>query len=191
MVRKMGKRQENLLAKIAAQLQMDVGEIKEKAAPLYSHEEEILERQSIINFYKARVKPERLKVKENGRLRDETDKEFEARYNEWRFMLCKNCDRMFAYAYSYDGVNYCSLECLDDVLQNEIGIELTRNKNPKTRWGLKHPAIVPPSALEALRLSLPDPEDTFDVPVQIVLPKLRVVQDSSDTEQDQPENIAL
>lgn len=171
MARKLGKRQENLLAKIAAQLGTNLDEVKEAALPLYTQEQEVLERQSILNFFKARVRPERQNIKVNGRMRQETDKEFEERYNEWRFAVCKGCNRDFVYAYSYAGVTHCSLECLDVTLRKEAGIEVTRSRDAKMRWGPVHPAIVPSSALESLRLSFPDSEGTYDVPVQTFPPK--------------------
>jgi hypothetical protein len=174
---KIKKRQENLLAKIAQHLGKDLEEVKEAALPLYSYEEEVMERQSIINFFKARVRPERQRITVNGKSRLETDAEFEKRYNEWRFKECRNCNRMFAYAYSYDGVAFCSLDCLDEDLK-KMGLELTRNRDVKKRWGLTRPAVVPAPVLELLQDAYPNHEGTFDVPVQTVLPKLRQEQHS-------------
>lgn len=172
---KIKKRQENLLAKIAQQLGKDFDEVVEAALPLYSHEEEVMERQAIINFFKARVRPQKIQVTVNGKTRLETDAEFEKRYNEWRFKECKTCHSMFAYAYSYEGVGYCSLGCLDEELK-KIGLALTRDRDVKKRWGPTRPAIVPASALESLQAAYPNPEGTFDVPVQTVLPKLQQEQ---------------
>lgn len=171
MGRKMGKRQENMLAKIAAITGKDLSTIKEAAAPLYSQEATILEKQSILNFFSARIRPEK-RAKE-------TDKEFEERYNEWRFTECKHCLREFSYAYSYEGVAYCSLECIDASLR-EIGMELTPNRDPKKRWGNHHPAIVSASALEALRDAYPNSEGAYDVPFQTVLPKSQEVSQHSE-----------
>lgn len=187
---KIGKRQENLLAKIAEALGKNVEEIKEKAAPLYSYEEEVYQRQAIINFFEARVQPTRRMIKENGKSRQETDAEFEARYKEWNFKKCKHCTEIFAYAYTYDGVAYCSLECVDAELK-KIGLELTRGRDTKRRWGNHHPAIVPPSALEALQNAFPNPEGTFDVPVQSVLPKFRGEPDHDESSPNPPENIVV
>lgn len=174
---KIKKRQENLLAKIAAQLGKDLDEVVEAALPLYSHEEEIMERQAIINFFKARVRPQKITVTVNGKTRLETDAEFEKRYNEWRFKECKLCGSIFAYAYSYDGVGYCSLDCLDKELA-KIGLSITRDRDIKKRWGPTRPAIVSASALESLQVAYPNPEGTFDVPVQTVLPTLPQEQHS-------------
>lgn len=171
MVRKLGKRQENLLAKIAAQLGKDFEEIKEVAQPLYSQEARILQKQAIYNFFKARVRPEKQMVMVNGKKRLETDKEFEARYNEWKFKICEECKLEFAYAYSYDGVKFCSLECLDSALRR-IGLQVTPNRDVRKRWGNHSPAIVPASVLEELRTSYSDSEGMHDVSAQIGLPKL-------------------
>jgi hypothetical protein len=173
---KLGKRQENLLAKIAAQLGKDVEEVKEAAAPLYSTEARILEAQSVLNFFKARVRPERQTITVGGKKRPETDAEFEARYKEWNFKICKQCQGEFAYSYTYDGVAYCSLECVDAALRT-IGLQVTRGREVKKRWGKYHPAIVSASALESLRDVYSDSAGTHDVPFQTALPKLPEVPD--------------
>lgn len=169
MARKMGKRQENLLAKIAAQLGKDVEEIKEVAAPLYTQEARVLQKQAIYNFFKARVKPEKIMVTVNGKKRVETDKEFEERQREWRFKECEECNGKFAYAYSYDGVKFCSLECLDAALK-KIGLQVTPNRDPKMRWGNSHPAIVPASVVQELSDAFPARANTSDDPFPIVHP---------------------
>jgi hypothetical protein len=169
-VARLGKRQENLLAKIAAQLQMDVEEIKDKAAPLYTTEARTLQAQAVLNFFSVRVKLERQMVTVNGKKRPETDAEFEARYREWNFKTCKHCKLEFAYAYTYDGVAYCSLECVDASLA-EIGLQVTRNRDPKMRWGNFHPAIVSASSLAELRDVYSDSEGVYDGPVPTSLPK--------------------
>lgn len=163
-VKKMGKRDENLLAKIAAQLGKNLEEIKEAAQPLYTAEATILEAQSAFNFYEARVRPEQ------GMKETKTD--FEKRYREWQFKLCRRCDREFAYAYHYEGVAFCSLECVDAALQ-EIGMILTRGRDVRLRWGQKHPAIVGPDALTTIRAAYPDSAGTYDVPFESAHPKFR------------------
>lgn len=180
MVRKMGKRQENLMAKIAAALGKDVEEIKEAAAPLYTTEARILQGQAIYNFFKARIKPEKCMVTVNGKTRQETDFEFQARVNEWRFKTCAECDLTFAYAYSYDGVKFCSLECLDAALK-KIGLQVTPNRDVKMRWGMSHPAIVPSSVLEELQGAYSDSLKEHDVHVQTDHPKYP--QESDDHQQ--------
>jgi hypothetical protein len=163
MARKLGKRQENMLAKIAAALGKDVQEIKEAAAPLYTTEARVYQEQAIYNFFTVRIKPERRSK--------ETDAEFDARYKEWRFKICEECDTRFAYAYSYDGVKFCSLECVDAALR-KIGLQVTPNRDTKKRYGNQHPAIVPASALLALETAFPDSEGIYDDPSQTDLPKL-------------------
>jgi hypothetical protein len=109
-------------------------------------------------------------VNVNGKKRPETDAEFEARYREWNFKTCKHCKLEFAYAYTYDGVAYCSLECVDASLA-EIGLQVTRNRDPKMRWGNYHPAIVSASSLAELRDVYSDSEGVYDGPVPTSLPK--------------------
>jgi len=170
MAKKMSKREENLLAKIAAQLGTNLDEIKEAAQPLYTAEATILEAQSIYNFYLARIRPEQ-GVKES-----KTD--FERRYREWQFKICRRCDREFAYAYHYEGVSFCSLECVDAQLKS-IGMELTRGRDVRLRWGQKHPAIVNADALETLRSVYPDSLGTSDVPFESALPKFQPAHQNS------------
>jgi hypothetical protein len=163
MATKMGKRQENLLAKIAAQLGKPVEEIKEVAAPLYTDEARVLIAQSVYNFFTARVRPER-KVKES-------DSAFEARYREWNFKICRHCQGEFAYAYAYDGVAFCSLECVEADLREKTGLDLTKGREPKMRWGIRHPAIVPAPVLTELRSSFSESEGIYDVPLTTLPPK--------------------
>lgn len=113
---------------------------------LYSQEEAVYEAQAVLNFFRHRRAPEMKK--------GETEQQFDARYREWRFKICEGCNEEFAYAYHYDGVKYCSLDCLEKALQ-EIGIRLTRNRPLELRWGrTAYPAIVSSSALKTLK-SLP------------------------------------
>lgn len=140
MSRKINK--DKLNAKLAAFLNMPVEEVAAKQEQLYSFEESVFEAQSVLNFYEARIKP-RQRAKE-------TDAEFEARQQEWRFKTCESCMLEFAYAYSYEGVKFCSLDCLDTALK-KIGLRVTYGKDLRKRWGVLYPAIVPSSALQSLR----------------------------------------
>jgi hypothetical protein len=135
-----GKRQENLLAKIANLLEKPVEEIKEAQA-IYTEEEAILEAQSVLNYYHWR---KRL-VREKG----ETDRVWEARQRVWQYKECKGCHETFAYSYHYDGVAYCSLDCLNVALK-EIGLSVTYGQPLMKRWGLAYPGIVPSSALRTV-----------------------------------------
>lgn len=110
---------------------------------LYSTEEAVYEAQAVLNFFRHRIKPEMKK--------GETEQQFDARYREWRFKVCDGCKEEFAYAYHYDGVKYCSLDCLEKALAEE-GIRLTRNRPLELRWGrTAYPAIVSSSALKTLK----------------------------------------
>lgn len=139
-----GKRQENLLSKIAALLEKPVEEIKEARA-LYTEEEAALEAQSVLNFYEWR---KRL-IREKG----ETDRVWEARNRVWKYKTCKGCEETFAYSYHYDGVAYCSLDCLQGALK-KIGLQVTYGQPLMKRWGLRYPGIVPSSALKSLEVVL-------------------------------------
>ena len=153
MARMSKKSQEALLAKIAKLTNTDLGEVKEKAAStgLYTDEDRHYELQSVLNFYRARIEPFIKKVKEDGKVRDESPQEFDKRFREWRFKTCDGCGEQFAYAYNYDGVSTCSLDCAEKKLR-DIGIIYSRHKNLKKRWGyFHHPAIVPAIALQSLR----------------------------------------
>lgn len=157
----MKKTDQNKLAKILAGLakhnpDLKVEEMQEAVKPLYSQESTMYIGQSVLNFFAARIQP-RI---EKG----ESEVIFDARYREWRIKKCKTCGEEFAYAWSYDGVANCSMECLEKSLQ-AIGLTLTRDRDLKLRWGLySHPAIVPPAALQALKdqyeTSVPDAFET-------------------------------
>lgn len=136
----MKKREENLLAKIANLLEKPVEEIKEARA-LYTEEEAALEAQSVLNFFEWR----RRLVREKG----ETDRVWEARQRVWQYKICKGCKEQFAYSYHYDGVAYCSLDCLQVALK-EIGLSVTYGQPLMKRWGLRYPGIVPSSALKSV-----------------------------------------
>lgn len=153
--------QEKLLAKIAAAVGKDLEEVKEKAAKgsLYSYEEQVYESQAVYNYFTSRVQP-RQGPKEK-------DADFEKRYNEWRFRTCEECNQEFAYAYSYEGVKFCSLDCLDAALR-KIGLKVTRGRDVKRRWNpLYHPAIVPSSAFAILKSSEESADETSDDPSEI------------------------
>lgn len=142
------KTDQNKLAKILAGFAkhdetVKVEELQEAIKPLYSQESTMYIGQSVLNFFAARIKP-RL---EKG----EKEPAFDARYREWRIKNCKTCGEEFAYAWSYDGVANCSMECLEKALNN-IGVSLTRDRDLRLRWGVySHPAIVPAAALKALK----------------------------------------
>lgn len=150
--------QEKLLAKIAALTGSDATELKEKAdkSNLYSHDEMVFESQSVINFFKARIlrRPPTRKQGEtllsfNARLL-----EYEAAANEWKIRDCEGCHMPFAYAYTYEGVKFCSLDCMDAELR-KIGLKVTRGRDLRKRWGLFHPAIVPSEAYDNLKRLYP------------------------------------
>ena len=142
------KKFEEILASQAKAAGVSEEELKQSFGidTLYSQEEAIYEAQAVLNFFRHRRAPEMKK--------GETEQQFDARYREWRFKICEGCGFEFAYAYHYDGVKYCSLDCLEKALA-EIGIKLTRNRPLELRWGrTAYPAIVSSSALKTLR-SLP------------------------------------
>lgn len=144
----MKKTDQNKLAKILAGLakhnpDLKVEEMQEAVKPLYSQESTMYIGQSILNFFAARIQP-RL---EKG----ESEVKFDARYREWRIKKCKTCDEEFAYAWSFDGVANCSMECLQKALQ-DIGLTLTRDRDLTLRYGpYSHPAIIPSAAFAILK----------------------------------------
>lgn len=160
----MGKREDKMWAKIAALTGQDTDTLRriDKTSNLYSHTEQVLELQSVINFYKCRIKLEREPK--------ETDIEFQLRYNHWKFRTCKYCNSEFVYDYHYEGVAYCSLDCLDAEL-HKIGLQVTRGRDLMKRWGVFHPAIVSAPALEALRERFPDAEGVTSSHALSNLPK--------------------
>lgn len=146
---KLKKTDANALTRIMAEFAKHNGtaitpeEIQEQIKPLYTQETTMYIGQSILNFYAARIQPRIEKGESEGK--------FDARYREWRIKTCKKCDEEFAYAWSYDGVAYCSMECLEKSL-NEIGITMQRDRDLRLRYGVySHPAIVPAPALKALK----------------------------------------
>lgn len=178
----MGKRQDNLLAKIAALTGKSFEEVKEVAAPLSSEEENAYEAQSVLNFFEARIKP-RQELKEK-------DADYERRFKEWQFKTCKQCKEEFAYAYTYDGVAYCSFSCIEASLK-EIGIVFSRHDDSKRRWSFHRPAIVSSEALQTLRSAFEDSAGAYDVPVSSLhpTPHLEFQTDSSEAVSSPPQNI--
>lgn len=139
------RKQEKLLAAIANITGSNLEDITKAAndSTLYSKEESYYEGQAVLNFFKARIKP----YVEKG----ESIVEFDKRYKEWRIKTCEGCGEQFAYALNYDGVTFCSLDCLDAGL-NKIGLQITRGRDMKKRWGyFFHPAVVPSSAFNNLK----------------------------------------
>lgn len=191
---------EKLLAKIAKHTQTDVTELKaaaKESKDLYSHEERVFQKQAIINFFTNYIAPEK-PVSRQGESKVAFSKrlaEYERKRAEWRIRTCKGCKLEFAYAYSYDGVAYCSLECLDEALR-KIGLELTVGRDLKKRWGLHHPAIVPASAFETLRnlyghdaLMLDDPSQSEN-PTPPTVPQSVEQMSNTAPEQDNLSNTA-
>lgn len=147
------KKFESLLASMAkVNPEFNLEQTKEELQYLYSHEESMYEGQSVLNFYKARIQPRLGEFDKHGQPK-EFPGEFDKRYREWRIRICEGCNEEYAYAFNYDGVKYCSLECLDDAL-HKIGLQVTRGRELKKRWGVfYHPAIVPSSAFAVLKAS--------------------------------------
>lgn len=141
---------EEALKGIAKRRGTSTEEIKEDAGfdTLYSTEGAIYEAMAVFNFFKSRIEP-LLEPKEDP-------KKFDARRREWRFRKCDGCSEEFAYAYHYEGVKFCSLDCLEEALR-KIGITFSRHRDLAKRWGpTAYPAIVPSSALKALKASYSD-----------------------------------
>ena len=124
---------------------IEVEELKEKnnLGDVNTYDNIMYEAQATLNFFTARIKPFLEK--------DEPPAAFDRRYREWRIRECEECKEEFAYAYAYEGIKFCSLDCLAESLQ-KMGLRLTIGRDLKKRWGPHyHPAIVPSSAFGALQ----------------------------------------
>lgn len=178
-----GKREENMLAKIANLLAKPVDEIKEARA-IYTEEEAALEAQSVLNYYEWR---KRL-VREKG----ESDRVWEARNRVWQYKQCKGCNETFAYSYHYDGVAYCSLDCLQIALR-AVGLNVTYGQPLMKRWGLRYPGLVPSTALKAVESVFAVSSEQQSEPDKSSLPKslgddeVQYYQESSSLQQDMPD----
>ena len=159
-----------LMEKIAKAVNVDATELQQKAKDtqdLYSHDEAVMQRQAVINFFTTYVAPEEPRQRQG-----ETKLKFAERLakyhnekNEWKFATCEGCKERFVYAYHYRGVRHCSLECLDATLR-KIGISLTIGRDLKKRWGQNHPAVVPADALKILEQIYGPSAESSDVPEQ-------------------------
>lgn len=81
---------------------------------------------------------------------------FKSRGQGFKERPCKWCGCVFAYAYSFEGVGYCSIQCASRALQ-EIGIQWQPGKPLSERWGQYVPAVVPSQVLEILEARDPEP----------------------------------
>lgn len=105
-------------------------------------EEAMYEATAVLHFFESRIQPLMEK--------DESPEQFDKRFRAWKFKDCKGCGDKFAYAWHYDGVTCCSLDCVAKVLA-EQGIEFRPWRDIKRRWGpTSHPAVVPAPALKTL-----------------------------------------
>jgi hypothetical protein len=148
---------EKILSQIAAKQGTTPEELREAEGinSNLTYVDQMIEAQSTLNFFIARIQP----LMEKG----EAPFKFDKRFREWRFRTCEGCQEEFAYAYAYEGVKYCSLDCLSDALE-KIGLKLTVGRDLKKRWGPHyHPAIVPSSALSVLKSAYGEQfPDSFD-----------------------------
>lgn len=149
------KKFERALASFAQASGIDADQLKEDVnlEALYSDEDKMYEGQSVLNFFKYRVRPilEGKKPGESQERFKSRQEDWEQEYNAWKIRTCEGCQLEFAYSLTYDGVKYCSLYCLDAGLE-KIGIRVTRGRDIKKRWGVQyHPAIVPASAFQSMK----------------------------------------
>lgn len=164
----MGKREENLLGKIAALLNKPVDEVKEAKA-VYTEEEQLYEAQSVLNYFQWR--------KRLIRERNEPDRIWEARLKVWQYKICDGCKEKFAYSLHYDGVKFCSLDCLRAALK-EQGIEFNPYRPLFKRYGFhQRPGIVPSSALKSLEYALSASSSETPASDESSLPKSHLIDD--------------
>jgi hypothetical protein len=179
MTKKQMARFQKILEQAASATGTSVEAIKEEhgVGALQSREEEVYERQAVYNFFKARIEPT-LPQKIGRNYTAKELEEFDKAFREWRIRTCEECGEDFAYAFSYDGVKFCSLDCLDGALR-KIGLQVTRGRDLKKRWGVfHHPAIVPSSALATLKTLYNDSSPDAFSPSATSLPKPQTTQDA-------------
>ena len=159
--------QQKLLEGIAKLTGSNVEDLKKvaEAGNRYSHDEQIMEVQSVINFYRTRIQPKEPKQEKGENALEFAKRKvaYEKAYNEWRFQTCEGCNLPFAYAYHYAGVKFCSLDCMDGELR-KIGLRVTPGRDLSLRWGKYGPAIVPSTALATLVELYPHSDGSSDVP---------------------------
>ncbi len=158
----MKKREENLLSKIANLLNKDLEEIKE-AKSVYTEEEQMYEAQSVLNYFTWR--------KSLIRGHKESDAQWEARLRVWKYKICDECDGKFAYSLHYDGVKFCSLDCLKEALKKQ-GLTFDPYRPLQKRYGYhQRPGLVPASALTAIESVYAASSDSPDADASLSLPK--------------------
>lgn len=150
----MGKRDDNLLSKIANLLGKPVEEVKEAKA-VYTEEEQMFEAQSVLNYFTWR--------KSLTKEHKETDAQFEKRQRVWQYKTCAECEGRFAYSLHYDGVKFCSLDCLKSALKKQ-GVEFHPYRPLHQRYGYsQRPGIVPAPAVEVVdSVLLDEPSTSFE-----------------------------
>lgn len=96
---------------------------------------------------------------------------FRARGKGFIEKQCMSCGELFTYQHTYEGVQYCSIPCMDAALR-EIGLQWNPGKPARQRWGRYIPAVVPPQALKEVQeviglqeVQLPDIE--IELPVSL------------------------
>lgn len=156
------KREENLLGKIAALLNKPVEEIKEAKA-VYTEEEQMYEAQSVLNYFAWR--------RSLVRGPKETDAQWDARNRVWQYKECEECNGTFAYSLSYDGVKFCSLDCLKAALKKQ-GVEFHPYRPLHLRYGYsQRPGTVPAPVVEFADSLLAASSSENDESVDSDLPK--------------------
>lgn len=98
--------------------------------PLMTDEEQLYEAQAVLNY-------------------------FESNGENFHYETCSSCGMQFVYAYSYNGIKTCSIECMRDNLRR-IGLDWHYGRSLKMRWGRYYPAVVPGYALAAIQDDVPE-----------------------------------
>ena len=122
------KRSASRILEFLQQTGIDTSEIN---LPTETDEEQLLEAQAVVNYFVQR--------KEHGN-RDVPG---------WIYETCKVCGDTFVYAYHYEGIKSCSIECMANQLR-DIGIEWHYGRPQHLRWGSNFPAIVSAQALRQI-----------------------------------------
>lgn len=74
----------------------------------------------------------------------------ETQGKDFKYKTCEICKKKFTYKWHTDGIKCCSVRCMATKLEN-MGLQWDPNRDPKRRWGLVVPLIVPAFALENIQ----------------------------------------
>jgi hypothetical protein len=92
---------------------------------------------------------DRVETNEDKTIQAVAVEEFLSTKRSFRFETCRWCGETFAYHHRVSSVKHCSVQCNHQTLK-AMGLAWNPDKSPQERWGVSVPAVVPPTALQAL-----------------------------------------